>query len=232
MKIAIVGTCESSRLLAPWHDDAWTKWVCGPRNTDVPCADAWFELHAPHELNAPADDAWRQWLAKQEFDVYLQDPSQHPDIPKAKRFPLEDVLAQFPPPHFFTSTIAWMMGFALTQIGIKEIAIFGVDMAHDTEYGLQKPGCHYLAHEARRFGVKVSTPPQSDLLRSIPLYGYSKASPHAQKFAARRAELEASKAKLTKLREELQKMLHKADVDLGTVEGALQNHGWIERTYL
>ena len=46
LKVAIVGTAPSSRLLAPFNDPSWQIWVCSPGNMNtVPRVDVWFEIH-------------------------------------------------------------------------------------------------------------------------------------------------------------------------------------------
>ena len=45
LRVALIGTAPSSRLLAPYQDPAWTIWACSPGNMNtIPKADVWFEL--------------------------------------------------------------------------------------------------------------------------------------------------------------------------------------------
>lgn len=230
LKIAIVATADSSRELAPFEDDTWRKWLVGEHNHTLPAADAWFELHAPHELEGKEQEWWVSFLADQEFPIWMQEV--HPKIPMSRRFPIEAVLKEFPPPFwFFTSTVSYMLAFAVMDPRVAEIAIFGCDMAHETEYWHQKPGCHLYLLEAQRRGIKVSVPPQSDLLQPIPLYGYANASAHAQKFLARRKELRDMEKAYTEKIAYLDGVRKRLELDRARVEGGLQNQAWIERTY-
>jgi hypothetical protein len=229
LKIAIVGTCESSRELAPYEDDTWRKWLCGESNHTMPSADVWFELHAPHELTPKHQEWWIKFLSEQEFRIYMQE--KHPAIPNSERFPIEAVRKEFPPPWFFTSTIAYMLAFAVMNPEVAEIGIWGVDMAHEEEYWHQKPGCLIYIMEAMRRGIKIFVPPESDLLQPLPLYAYAKNTPHARKFFARKKELLDMQSKFNKAIAEVEGMKHKLERDLARVEGGLQNQGWIERTY-
>jgi len=53
------------------------------------------------------------------------------------------------------------------------IGMWGVDMAATEEYGYQRPGCQFFILEAMRRGIKVFLPPESDLMRPMPVYGIS-----------------------------------------------------------
>src|SRR5713226_4715918 len=46
LKIAMIGTAPSSRMLAPFNDPSWKIWACSPGNMNaLPRVDTWFELH-------------------------------------------------------------------------------------------------------------------------------------------------------------------------------------------
>ena len=69
------------------------------------------------------------------------------------------------------------------------IGLWGVDMAAQEEWQFQRSGCHYFIWEARKRGIKVTLPPESDLLRPPPLYGFAEADPHHVKLLVRKAEI-------------------------------------------
>src|SRR3981189_2150960 len=47
LKVALIGTAPSSRMLAPYNDPSWKIWACSPGNMNVlPRVDVWFELHS------------------------------------------------------------------------------------------------------------------------------------------------------------------------------------------
>ena len=71
------------------------------------------------------------------------------------------------------------------------IGMWGVDMAATEEYGYQRAGCQYFVQEASKRGIKVALPPESDLLRPMPMYGVSEWSHAHIKSLARKRELEA-----------------------------------------
>src|SRR5215831_4146159 len=47
LKVALIGTAPSSRMLAPYNDPSWKIWGCSPGNMKIlPRADVWFEVHS------------------------------------------------------------------------------------------------------------------------------------------------------------------------------------------
>lgn len=53
------------------------------------------------------------------------------------------------------------------------IGLWGVDMAAGDEYQFQRPGCQFFILEAQRRGIGIYLPPESDLMRPMPVYGIS-----------------------------------------------------------
>ena len=65
-----------------------------------------------------------------------------------------------------TSTPAYMMGYALLQKDVSEIAIYGVDMAiDDHEYFYQRPTMYAWIGYAIAKGIKISIPRASSLFK-------------------------------------------------------------------
>ncbi len=187
MKVALVGACPSSRLLAPYRDPQWQIWGCSPDNARImPRIDAWFDPHG--DLGWPHAPSWEEnylaWMRALPCRVYVQRTDL---IPNAIEFPAYALVQQFGG-FWFTSTMAWMMAFAITQ-DVEEIGIYGADMAARTEYAVQKPAMHHWMHEAATRGIKVYVPPESDLLQPPPLYGYSVMSPMGRKLEIREREI-------------------------------------------
>ncbi len=186
MKVALVGTCPSSRLLAPYGDPEWQCWVFSPDNNNAPHIDVWFDIHGDYLY--PGAEAWEHryidWMRAQKFPIYVQRTDL---VPNAKEFPAKELIADFGY-YWFTSTLSWLMAFALTQ-GATEIGIYGADMTTSFEYQSQRPGVHYFMELAARRGVKIYVPPESDLLLPPPLYGYSETSPMGRKLVVRHKEL-------------------------------------------
>lgn len=186
-KVAIIGTAPSSRLLAPFGDPEWTIWGSSPGNmNNLPRVDAWIEVHSnflwPEYVNYGGP--YVKWLGEVPFPVLAADKTL---FPKAGDFPWQKLVSEFGP-YFFTSTFAWMMAYAI-HVGVKEMALYGVDMASRDEYILQLPGGHHFILEAKKRGIRVVVPPESDLIQPPPLYGIADSHPFGRKSAARRLEV-------------------------------------------
>ena len=187
LKIALIGTAPSSRMMAPFGDPSWQIWSCSPGNMNtLPRVNAWFEIHGNllWPENKHYGEPYIEWLKKQPFPVYMQDQSL---VPNAIVFPKDEMVKQFGG-DFFTSSFAWMMAYAM-HVGAKEIALYGIDMASRDEYILQRPGFYFFKYMAQTKGIKVTAPNESDIMMPPGLYGYSDVTPFARKLHARRAEI-------------------------------------------
>jgi hypothetical protein len=187
LKVAMIGTAPSSRMLAPYNDPSWQIWGCSPGNMNIlPRVNLWFELHS--NLLWPEHENYGrpyiEWLKVQSFPVYMQDQTQ---VPRALVFPKDELVAEFGD-NFFTSSFAWMMALAM-KMGATEIALYGIDMASRDEYIRQRPGFYFFKHMAERRGIKVSAPHESDIMQSPPLYAYVDSTPFGRKIMARRVEV-------------------------------------------
>lgn len=69
------------------------------------------------------------------------------------------------------------------------IGLWGVDMAAHDEYAYQRPGCQFFVLEAMRRGIGVYLPPESDLMRPMPVYGISEWDHNYIKLTSRAREL-------------------------------------------
>jgi hypothetical protein len=187
LKVALIGTAPSSRMLAPYNDPSWKIWACSPGNQNtLPRVDVWFELHS--NLLWPQNESYGrpyiEWLKVQPFPVYMQDQTL---VPRATVFPKDYLVAKFGD-EFFTSSFAWMMALAIDQ-GATEIALYGIDMASRDEYIRQRPGFFHFKREAMKLGIKVSAPHESDIMQSPALYAYVDSTPFGRKIMARREEV-------------------------------------------
>lgn len=72
------------------------------------------------------------------------------------------------------------------------IGCWGVDMAAGEEYSYQRPGCQNLLLEAGRRGIGVYLPPESDLMRPMPVYGISEWDHNYIRLTQRAKELSAA----------------------------------------
>jgi hypothetical protein len=188
LKVALIGTAPSSRMLAPYSDPSWKIWACSPGNMGIiPRVDAWFEIHGNllWPENKHYGEPYINWLKQQTFPIYMQNQEL---VPNATPLPKKQLVKEFGP-YFFTSSFSWMIAFAMVS-GAKEIALYGIDMASRDEYILQRPGAYYFFEEAKKRGIKMSAPYESDIMQPPGLYGFSEVTQFGRKMLARKVELE------------------------------------------
>jgi hypothetical protein len=188
LKVALIGTAPSSRMLAPFADPSWTIWACSPGNMGIiPKVDAWFEIHGNllWPENKHYGEPYLNWLRQQPFPIYMQNQEL---VPNAISLPYKELVKEFGP-YFFTSSFAWMIAFAMHR-GAKEIALYGIDMASRDEYILQRPGAYFFFEEAKKRGVKMTAPYESDIMQPPGLYGFSEVTQYGRKLLARKSELD------------------------------------------
>lgn len=225
MKVALVGTCPSSKMLAPYKDPSWEIWACSPDNAfgRIPRVSAWFEIHG--DLAWPESAEWGapkyvEWLNQQSFPIYAIDKSViHNAIPFPKD-KMVDTFGKF----FFTSTFAWAFAFALTK-GANVIGLYGMDMAASSEYAYQRPAVQHFIWLAAQAGVTVIAPDESDILQPPPPYGFADATPMGRKLAVRERELQTRVNQLTRQRD-----LYNHDIAF--LEGALEDIDYLKKTWL
>jgi hypothetical protein len=225
-KVAILGTAPSSRMLAPFGDPTWKIWACSPGNMGtLPRVDAWCEIHST--LTWPENQGYGmpylKWLSEQTYPVYMQDIEENNTlVPNFTPFPVEACLNEFGP-FFFTSSFSWMMAAAMLK-GAKQIALFGVDMASRDEYILQRPGAYYFFMEAKRRGIVIGAPNESDIMQPPPPYGFFETSPFGRKICAREKEL---KDRISPMRAEIGKLQSQVTY----LEGALEDMDYIKNIW-
>lgn len=183
-KIAILGTAPSSKWKAPFDDPSWEIWACSPGNVDLPKVDVWFEIHE-YIWKDPNHQTFVN-LMKKQAKVYTNEVRE--DIPGSVRYPLEDMIKEFSP-YFFTSSGSYMMALAIKEKP-DVIGIFGMDMQSENEYRHQRPGMHFFIREAKRLGIEVVVPPESEILQPPPFYGYCETNPMFIKLSKRKEEFE------------------------------------------
>lgn len=167
---------------------------------------------------SPEYVAWMANRVPGQCPVWMQDV--HPAIPASQRLDIERLTEKYGS-YFWTSSISIMIACAIEDIqedrakrkaveqdradhGLQlqnqcspepdEIALFGVDMSANEEYGYQRAGCQHFLLIAADLGIRVNVPPESDLLRPMPIYGISEGSPWMIKSTIRKRELETRKA--------------------------------------
>lgn len=95
------------------------------------------------------------------------------------------------------------------------IGMWGVDMAATEEYGYQRPGCQFFVLEALRRGIGFYIPPESDLMRPMPVYGISEWDHNYIKLTSRARELSGKG-------NHLQAQAKQAAEEFGVLQGQMQ----------
>lgn len=209
-KIAIIGKAPSSVALAPYGDPAWEVWILNTLGHagEVPRWDRQFELHDLELTKAPGYGDYYQWLSKQTRPVYLRD-APPPEFKGGIQHPLGEILAHFKDlagGRYITNTVSHMIALAIFEhergLTVSDIGIWGVDMAQHalqgaghvgwftSEYARQRPSVEYWLGVAEGKGIRITVPPQSDILKAACIYGFH-TTDQFKKFQARRGELMA-----------------------------------------
>jgi hypothetical protein len=192
MKIGVLGTAWHVTK-APFDDPSWELWAANVGQ--VPRWDRWFDLH--DDASIDTYPGHREFLSSQTKPVYLRTKS----IVSGQPYPLEVMTAKYGT-WFFTSTIAYMLAMAIEE-GPEEIGLWGVDLAHDTEYRHQKPGCRFFLQTALLKGIKVVMPPEAEVATPGKLYAYAEPTWLEMKARTRVAELRARVDQLQQQRNNL-----------------------------
>lgn len=204
-KVAIVG-CADSKDEVDFSDLDCEFWGVNNLYLTMPKPwSRWFDLHtfsqdvdgkwlrrgAPDFRGQPID----QYLAGMQalnIPVYMQNVCA--PVPNAVIFPINEILQAFG--NYFTNTISYMIALAIAD-GFKEIRVYGVDMAVNTEYSHQRPSCEYFLGVAAGRGIKIYIPDSCDLLKTRFLYGF-----HEVRETAYNKKIEKTSASMKTRREQ------------------------------
>lgn len=90
-----------------------------------------------------------------------------------KSYPYNEIVKEFKT-DYFSNTIDFMMALAIYE-GYQEINLYGVNMAHETEYAYQKAGVDFWCGMAMGRGIKVNVFGEDSRIMKSPddlVYGY------------------------------------------------------------
>lgn len=196
LKVAIVGKAPSTIAMAPYDDPTWEIWTLS-NNAMLGEAKRWdrhVEIHSLAIQREEKRKKYWEWLCSEpagERPIYMQEVV--PEIPAAVLFPKSKAVEVFGT--YFNNTVSWMIALAMLK-GVKELGIFGVDMACDgqgeiSEYAHQRPSCEYMIGLATGRGIQVHVPNKSDLLKAARLYGFDSGGSSGALWVSRDKELAA-----------------------------------------
>ena len=222
-KVAIVGFGKSMDE-APFNDKSYEIWGLNDLYDKIPRWDRWFDIHSfdektdqnsikGHQTNRAKDQKLAAYK-KMTCPVYCQEAWE--EIPNAEKFPLEEIEAKFcgGEKGYFTNQPSYMVALAI-YLDFDVIELYGVDMAIDTEYSVQRPSVEYWLGLARGMGKTVYVPASSTLLKVLYRYGFDKKS--ADVFS----EMYRAKMKfLVEMKEKSFKDLDKAKASFHQFSGA------------
>jgi hypothetical protein len=224
-KVYIVGFAPSW-VDTPWDEQGSHYWGMNALHKLAPNQNwsAWFQLHDVKEHHPHDLDEHVEWLGSQNFPVYMWEEHilEYSDrIPNAVPYPRQQILDKYG--QYFTNTVSWMIALAI-EVHFETIAVYGVDMAQDSEYQNQRPSCEYFLGWAKGAGIDLEIPKTSDLLKSPYLYGYQDGSVMTAKYRARLKEL-------TERRAELERQRNAAHEGLLQVMGAAEDTSYWLRVW-
>lgn len=175
--LCILGTA-SSLPQAPWEDETIEFWGVSPvlAREDTKRLDRAFEMHPRRYWGEPQV---LQRLTDFDGPVYMQ--AHNDEVPNSVAYPYDEVREMFYLPVmgenlFVTNTITWMLLLAIYE-GYRDIMLFGIHMAHETEYGYQQASCSWalgILHGMKLKGdpVHLQIANDSELLTARYEYGY------------------------------------------------------------
>ena len=168
LKVAIVGMSPATHDLAPFGDREWETWGL-PWDGDWSRMTRTFEIHDAKLFDDRGfyPPGYRERLEHCP-GLYLQRGMV--EYPDAVPYPLEAVTAAIGR-DYFQSSVAYMIALAIHE-GASEIALCGVDMGDDTEYGYQKANAEYLLGIAAGRGIRVHIPEVSPVCKYAPVFDY------------------------------------------------------------
>lgn len=116
------------------------------------------------------------------------------------------------------------LGSAAYQDGPDVIGLWGIDMAATEEYGYQRAGCQRFVEIAQSLGIQVYCPPESDLLRPMPLYGLCESEHWHIKLLLRKNELVGR-------RQRAEQTAQMAAMEAQFLKGALDDNEYVMSTW-
>ena len=167
-KIALVGTAPSSCRDAPFDDESWEIWSLGAMVQMNKRITKLFEVHTQYVLEQA--QSWTElfpYMEKMGENLILGHPN--PLLPNATPYPKDDIVKKYG--NYFTSSIAWMIAYAIDQKP-DCIGLWGIDMMGEEEFLQQRACCEYLLGIARGMGIVIIMADESPILRSERLYGF------------------------------------------------------------
>lgn len=185
-KVAIVGFAPSW-LETPWDDETMDIWGINELYLQIEAkykkmkrVTGWFEIHDVENSPSRQIKSHHDWLKNAKIPIFMQ--RKYDWIPNSVPVPkdlieqfvnqgmlINDVGASFTD---YSNQISIMTVVAL-MMGYKEIHIYGVDMAANSEYQFQKSSVQFFVGLSLGYGVKFLIPKSSELCKFPRFYGFA-----------------------------------------------------------
>jgi len=176
-KVAIVGFTETKNY-APFQDPTWELWGENELYNYVPRLDVLFEIHNRDEygenFGSNHGKSHLEWLRTSPIPVYMARDYKK-EFPKCVVYPWREVIHMTPHSNYLNNQISVMVALAV-YMEYKEIALYGCEMAHHSEYGTQRPSVEFYLGIAEGRGTKVTLPPGCTVLHTPFVYGLERGS--------------------------------------------------------
>jgi hypothetical protein len=182
VKLAIVGTEERTRDLAPWDDESYHILVFNEWATAPWCKrwDKIVQIHPRSVYTSPTNDKdpqhWQFLQQKHGKPVYLQEVD--PLVPDSVKYPLAEINREFLSTLTFdgqevkniAATVSYAVALGLYE-GYEKIDIYGVELVYDLHYRRQQDNFAFWVGvgTGRKVPINLHC---SEGLFNRPLYGY------------------------------------------------------------
>jgi hypothetical protein len=172
-KLAICGLASTTRDFAPFDDMTWDIWSCHMGPEILPRCTMSFESHEVEEFSKPqyTDSKYYEKMCKAEppWNIPILMRKHFDEIPNSYPYPIDEIVKQFG--RYFTNSITYLIALAIRQ-RYSEIALYGVEMEHGSEYIDQARSVVHFIGIAAGMGIKVLIPPVCQLMKNRWLYGF------------------------------------------------------------
>lgn len=157
-KIAICGFAQTSYMLAPWGNSEWEIWGLNALHKQIKWTNnitRWFQIHPKESVFGEGKGGGKdhvEFLKQLKIPVYM---TQHYDeIPMSVAYPLKEICEWFSIGRekerqpYLSNTISEILALLIYEIVLQgrevdEVGVWGVDMAHATEYSYQRSSCEF-----------------------------------------------------------------------------------------
>ena len=169
--VAIIGSHPRTREDFDFTREDCDIWVFNEALSGDWCkrATGVFQIHKPVIWRSSVnrnDPKHYEWLKSGDTPVvFMQD--RFDDVPKSERYPLDEILAEFPR-RYITSSVAFALALAIYK-KYERIELYGIGMESQTEYFHQRYAVYYWIGVADGKGIKVDV---KDPFFESPLYAY------------------------------------------------------------